>query len=50
MTEREAFRIAFGPDPDPECDGAGRDCYTELMRAIREDRRERPGVSGGDQR
>jgi hypothetical protein len=39
MTEREAYLIAFGPDPDPECDGGGRDCYAELMRNIRDERR-----------
>ena len=42
MTEREAYSLAFGPRPDPESDGAGRDCYAELMRCIREERRERP--------
>jgi hypothetical protein len=42
MTEREAYLIAFGPRPDPESDGAGRDCYAELMRNIRDDRRPTP--------
>ena len=41
MTEREAFRLAFGPDPDPECDGAGRDCYAELMGTRGDERRDR---------
>jgi hypothetical protein len=38
MTEREAFRFAFGAEPDPEGDGAGRDCYADLMRAIKRER------------
>jgi len=41
MTEHEAYVIAFGRN-QPELDGAGRDCFAELMREVR--RRERPAA------
>ena len=41
ITEREAYRQAFGPDPQPELDGAGREIYAALMKGSREERWER---------
>lgn len=40
LTEREAYLFAFGPDPEPELDGAGRQCFAELMRTDRHERRQ----------
>ena len=34
-TEREIYMFAFGPNPEPECDGAGRDAYCAMMRERR---------------
>jgi hypothetical protein len=37
--EREIILIAFGPYPEPEMDGAGRDAYAAMMREFRRERR-----------
>ena len=36
LTEREIVFLAFGPDPEPECDGAGRDAYAAMVRERKE--------------
>ena len=34
-SEWELFLLAFGPEPEPKLDGAGRDCFAALMRERR---------------
>ena len=39
-TEYEAALLAFGPNPEPECDGAGRDAFCEIMRQVKLERKQ----------
>jgi hypothetical protein len=44
MTELEAFYFAFGSDPEPECDGAGRDTFAAIMREAKAEKQAKRGL------